>query len=169
MQLSLICAMATNRIIGRDNALPWHLSEDLKYFRRMTMGKCIIMGRKTWESIGRVLPGRTHIVVSSNFDYQAEGVHVVHSLDAAMEFAHAQSLKDGTDEAFVIGGAALYAAALPIADCFHLTRVHANVEGDTALLAFDESEWQEISREDFKSDEKNPFDYSICVLKRRRD
>lgn len=169
MQLSLICAMATNRVIGRDNSLPWHLSEDLKYFKRVTMGKCIIMGRKSWESIGRLLPGRTHIVVTSNPHYQFEGIHVVHSIAAAIEFARMQSAKDGSDEAFVIGGAALYAAALPLADRFHLTRVHAIVEGDTSLTEFDERNWIETSRVDYEHDTDNPYDYSICVLERVRD
>lgn len=168
MQLSLICAMATNRVIGRDNSLPWHLSEDLKYFKRVTMGKCIIMGRKTWESIGRLLPGRTHIVVTSNPQYQFDGIHVVHSIAAAIEFARTQSAADGSDEAFVIGGAALYAAALPLADRFHLTRVHAIVDGDTVLTEFDERNWIETSRVDYEHDANNPYDYSICVLERAR-
>ena len=166
MQLSLICAMATNRVIGRDNALPWHLSEDLKYFKRMTMGKCIIMGRKTWESIGRLLPGRTHIVVTSNPDYHADGVHVVHSIGAAIELARTLSANTGSDEAFVIGGVALFAATLPLADRFHLTRVHAIVDGDVSLQEFDERHWHEISRVDFEHDADNPYDYSICVLER---
>lgn len=169
MQLSLICAMATNRVIGRDNSLPWHLSEDLKHFKRVTMGKCIIMGRKTWESIGRLLPGRTHIVVTSNPNYHAEGIHVVHSIEAAIEFARARCVEDGNNEAFVIGGATLYSAAMPLADRFHLTRVHAIVEGDTALAEFDERNWVEVSRVDYRSDSDNPYDYSICVLERVRD
>lgn len=160
MKLSLICAMAENRVIGRDNKLPWHLSEDLKYFRRTTMGNCLIMGRHTWESIGRALPGRTSIVISSNLDYKAEGAEVVSSLTQAVERA------DGT-EAFVIGGANLYRAALPLADFFHLTRVHSEVEGDTYLHEFDESQWKEISRVEFQRDESNGYDYSICVLERR--
>lgn len=168
MRLSLICAMATNQTIGHENSLPWRLSEDLKYFKRTTMGKCIIMGRKTWESIGRVLPGRTHIVVTTNPDYTSEGVHIVHSLDAAVALAREESERLNVDEAFVIGGAALYAAALPIADRFHLTRVHATVEGDTALQGFVESDWQEVSRDDFSHDDSNQYDYSICVLERRQ-
>lgn len=168
MQLAMICAMATNRVIGRNNSLPWHLSEDLKYFRRTTMGNSIIMGRKTWESIGRVLPGRTNIVVTHNPDYSALGIKVVTSLEAAIRLAESQALIDGSAEAFIIGGAGLYAAALPQADRFHLTRVHASVEGDTRLADFDESEWREVSRQDFLHDEVNPYDYSICVLERIR-
>ena len=167
MNLSLICAMAENRVIGRNNSLPWHLSEDLKYFKATTMGHSIIMGRKTWESIGRALPGRTSIVVSTNEDYEAPGAKVVNSLPEAIRLAESISIIDGTEEAFVIGGAGLYAAALPYAQRFHLTKVHAEVEGDTRLEEFDESEWQETARVDFEKDESNPYDYSICLLERR--
>ncbi|MFB0988086.1 MAG: dihydrofolate reductase, partial [Gammaproteobacteria bacterium] len=131
MKLALICAMSENRVIGRDNGLPWHLSEDLKYFRRTTMGNCMIMGRNTWESIGRALPGRTSIVITSNADYQAEGAEVVGSLQQAIERAEAVSKETDSTQAFVIGGAVLYQAALPLADTLHLTRVHAQIEGDT--------------------------------------
>lgn len=166
MELSLICAMARNRVIGRNNKLPWHLSEDLKYFKRVTMGHCIIMGRKTWESIGRPLPGRTNIVVSRDKNYEPEGARVVHSLEEAIELAEKVSFVDGSEEAFVIGGAALYREALPLASRFHLTRVHAEVDGDTSLPEFDESQWHEIGREDFDSNESNPYSYSICLLER---
>lgn len=167
MKLSLICAMAENRVIGRNNSLPWHLSEDLKYFKASTMGHCIIMGRKTWESIGRPLPGRTSIVVSRNPDYQAEGAKVVQSLDEAIKLAESVAEIDGREEAFVIGGAGLYAAALPKAQRFHLTRVHAEVEGDTYLEEFDESQWREVKRAEFSRDDNNPYDYSICLLERQ--
>lgn len=167
MNLSLICAMASNGIIGRNNGLPWHLPEDLRYFKATTMGHSIIMGRKTWESIGRPLPGRTSIVVTRDADYVAEGAKVVHSIEEALRLAESIAVIDGTEEAFVIGGAALYAAAMPGADRFHLTRIHAEVEGDTVLSGFDESEWREVSRDDFQRNEANPFDYSICILERR--
>ena len=166
MKLALICAMSENRVIGRDNGLPWHLSEDLKYFRRTTMGNCMIMGRNTWESIGRALPGRTSIVITSNADYQAEGAEVVGSLQQAIERAEAVSKEADSTQAFVIGGAVLYQAALPLADTLYLTRVHAQVEGDTILHEFDESNWKEISREQYQHDESNQYDYSICVMQR---
>ena len=166
MKLALICAMADNRVIGRNNNLPWHLAEDLKYFKRVTMGNCIIMGRKTWESIGRVLPGRTNIVVTANPDYLAEGVRVVHSLEEALSLAESISEIDGSEEAFIIGGAGLYQTALPMAQRFHLTRVHADVEGDTYLAEFDQSQWREISRQEFQKSDTNPYDYSICLLER---
>jgi len=166
MKLALICAMSENRVIGRDNGLPWHLSEDLKYFRRTTMGNCMIMGRNTWESIGRALPGRTSIVITSNADYQAKGAEVVGSLQQAIERAEAVSKETDSAQAFVIGGAVLYQSALPLADTLHLTRVHAQVEGDTILHEFDESNWKETSREQYQHDESNQYDYSICVMQR---
>lgn len=166
MKLSLIVAMAENRVIGRDNTLPWHLSEDLKYFRRTTTGHCLIMGRNTWESIGRPLPNRRSIVVSTTPNYHAEGAEVVTSLEAAKVLADAHSAELGVEEAFVIGGARLYAEALDQAQCFHLTRVHAKVEGDTYLPDFDESAWKESSREEFAAEGENPFAYSICRLER---
>ena len=159
--------MASNRVIGRNNSLPWHLPEDLKYFKATTLGHCIIMGRKTWESIGRPLPGRTSIVVTTNNDYHAEGARVVNSLEAAVKLAESIAVIDGTDEAFVIGGAGLYAAAIPHAQRFHLTRVHAEVEGDTKLKEFDESQWQEVRRIEHSCDADNPYDYSICLLERK--
>lgn len=166
MKLALICAMSENRVIGRDNGLPWHLSEDLKYFKRTTMGNCMIMGRNTWESIGRALPGRTSIVITGKAGYQAEGAEVVASLQQAIQRATAISQETGSTEAFVIGGAVLYQAALPLAESLHLTRVHAQVEGDTYLHEFDESAWRETSREEYQHDESNHYDYSICVLER---
>lgn len=166
MKLALICAMSENRVIGRDNDLPWHLSEDLKYFKRTTMGNCMIMGRNTWESIGRALPGRTSIVISSREGYIAEGAEVVSSLQAAIERAKAISSEKGSATAFVIGGAVLYQAALPLADTIHLTRVHACVEGDTYLHEFDESNWEEVSREEYQRSEADGYDYSICILER---
>ena len=168
MKLALICAMAENRTIGRNNSLPWHLSEDLKYFKRTTMGNCIIMGRKTWESIGRALPGRTNIVISSNPGFKAEGARVVGSLDEATNLAKSISIIDGSEESFIIGGAGLYKEALPHAQRFHLTRVHAEVDGDTFLAEFDEDEWDEVLREDFSKNESNPYDYSICLLERKK-
>lgn len=167
MKLSLICAMASNRVIGDKNSLPWRLSDDLKYFKNVTMGACIIMGRKTWESIGRPLPGRTNIVLTTNSAFTANGATVVSSLEQAIEVAGVVSADTGVDEAFVIGGAGLYKIALPLAQRFHLTRVHANVEGDTKLMEFDESDWVEESKKDFAKSESNEFDFSICVLNRK--
>ena len=168
MELALICAMAGNGIIGDNNKLPWRLPEDLRHFRRTTWGHSIVMGRKTWESIGEPLPGRTSIVVSRQPDYQAQGAKVRDSLPGALRLAQRIAAADGTGKAFIIGGADLYRQALPLACLFHLTRIHAEVPGDTSLRGFNESEWEELSREDFSRDKENPFDYSICLLRRRR-
>lgn len=164
MKLALIVAMAENRVIGINNNLPWHLSEDLKYFKRVTMGKPIIMGRKTFESIGRPLPGRTNIVVTRNPAYQAEGIKVVHSLGEATKLAESITFIDGMEEAMVIGGAELYGQALPEADRIYLTQVHAKVHGDAWFPEFDIDEWRQVAREDFEAVEPNPFDYSFIVL-----
>ena len=166
MKLSVICAMAENQVIGRDNHLPWHLSADLQHFKNTTMGHSIIMGRKTWESIGRPLPGRTSIVITTDDKYQAAGARVVHSLPQALTEAASLTGVANTAEVFVIGGAGVYAAALPRAQRLYLTRVHAEVSGDTFLTGFDERQWQEIWRQEYLRDESNPYDYSICLLER---
>jgi dihydrofolate reductase len=166
VKLAIIVAAAQNGVIGRNNALPWHLSEDLKYFKRMTMGKPIVMGRKTFESIGRPLPGRTNIVITRNETYSAEGVKVVAALEDALALAENIALIDGVDEAVVIGGAEIYATAIPVASRLYLTEVHADVEGDAFLPDIDWSQWREISRERHVAREPNPFDYSFVVYER---
>jgi len=125
------------------------------------------MGRKTWESIGRPLPGRTNIVISRDSNYEAEKAKVVNSLGAAITLAENLAAIDGSKEAFIIGGAGLYKEALPLADRFHLTRVHAQVEGDTFLAEFNEDEWKEVSTKYFKKSDTNPYNYTICLLQRR--
>ena len=167
MKIALICAMSDNRVIGKGNSLPWHLPEDLKYFKRTTMGNSIIMGRKTWESIGRILPGRKNIVITRNPKLQVEGIEMANSLLEAIKLAGKAALLNGSKEAFVIGGAEIYKEALPIAQRFYLTRVHAEVEGDTFLSEFDESDWRETSRKEYEKSDSNPFNYSICILDRR--
>lgn len=166
MIISLIVAMAQNRIIGRNNKLPWYLPEDLKYFKRVTMGKPIIMGRKTFESIGRPLPGRANIVVTRNEDYAAEGIKVVHDLEQAKALCESITMIDGQSEAMVIGGAEIYQQALGYADRLYLTEVHADVEGDASFPDFDRSQWQEVGREDFQASGPNPYAYSFLVLER---
>jgi dihydrofolate reductase len=167
MKLALIWAMSRNRVIGRNNALPWHLSEDLKYFKRVTMGKPVIMGRKTWESIGRPLPGRTNIVITRNPDYVVpDGVRVVTSLDAAIDLAEKICLIEGIDEAIVMGGAEIYAQALPRAERLYLTQVHADVHGDAFFPEINLEQWHELGREDFAASGPNPYDYSFVVLER---
>lgn len=163
MKICLIAALAQNRVVGINNQLPWHLPEDLKYFRRTTTGKTVIMGRKTYDSIGRPLPNRSNIVVSRNPACKIEHVQVVSSLPAALELAENISLVNGVDEIMVIGGATLYEAALPVADRLYLTLVHAEVEGDAYFPAVDFSAWREVAREDFAASEHNPYPYSFVV------
>lgn len=167
MKVALIWAMSRNGVIGRNNALPWHLPEDLRYFKRVTFGKPVIMGRKTWESIGRPLPGRANIVITRDEGFQAEGARVVHSLEQALSVAQSIALLDGVDEAMVIGGAEIYALALPLAQRLYLTQVHAEVEGDACFPALDLSGWQEVGREDFAAEGPNPYDYSFIVYDRK--
>ena len=166
IKLSVIVAVAENGVVGKNNALPWYLPEDLKYFKRTTLGKPIVMGRKTFESIGRPLPGRTNIVISANPDYFAEGVRVVSALEEALGLAEDIALIDGSDELMVIGGATIYAAAIPLADRLYVTEVHAAVEGDAYLQDIDWSKWNESSRECHKGVAPNPYDYSFVVYDR---
>ena len=160
--------MSENRVIGRNNDLPWHLPEDLKYFKRTTLGKAIIMGRVTFDSIGKPLPGRTNIVITRDKQYQKPGIEVVHSLDQALEIAKSHPLKEGVTEAevVVVGGADIYALALSKTDRLYLTAVHSTIEGDTFFPEFDQQQWQLVKREDHKATTDNPYDYSFLVLDR---
>lgn len=166
MKVSLIVAVADNGCIGINNALPWYLPEDLKYFKRMTMGKPIIMGRKTFESIGKPLPGRTNIVITNNAQYSHEGIKVARSLDEALKIAEAIAVIDGKDEVMVIGGAGIYALCLPRADRLYYTKVHAAVNGDAFFPAVNWSEWKLGAQEDHQASDNNPYDYSFCVYDR---
>ena len=159
---SLVVAMDRNRVIGRDNRLPWRLPADLAYFKRVTLGHPVIMGRRTWESIGRPLPGRQNIVVSRNPDYRAHGATVVGSLREAWQAA------GDADEACVIGGTSLFAEALPQADRIHLTEVEAEVQGDTHFPAFDRTQWVEREVARHPRDERHEFPFRIVLLERRR-
>jgi dihydrofolate reductase len=149
--------------IGRDGQLPWHLSDDLKNFRRLTMGHHLILGRKTFDSIGTLLPGRTLIVLSRNPDFSAEGTLSANSLEEALTMAR----KFGEEELFVIGGAEIFALALLLADRFYLTRVHVEVEVDTRFPEFDISEWEELSSESVEAGPKNDHAYTILNLQKR--
>lgn len=159
---SLVVAVAENGVIGRNNHLPWRLPADLAYFKRVTMGHPIVMGRRTYESIGRPLPGRINIVVTHQRGYEAPGCVVVHSLDEAWKAA------DGAGEVSVIGGTALFRDTLPIADRIHLTQVQANVEGDTFFPAIDRDEWCETEVARHPADAKHEYPFRIVVLDRRR-
>lgn len=166
LTLSLIVAMARNRVIGRDNGLPWHLPEDLKYFKAATMGKPILMGRKTFESIGRPLPGRLNIVITRDSEWRHEGVMVADSLEEAL----AQAAKDpsalAAGEIMVIGGEQIYRATIEKADRLYITRVDAGVEGDAFFPEFDESDWREIKRQ--LPEQQGDTPYFFQVLERRR-
>ncbi|MCW0504247.1 type 3 dihydrofolate reductase [Aeromonas piscicola] len=164
MKISMIAAMAHDRVIGLDNQMPWHLPADLAHFKRVTLGKPVLMGRKTFESIGRPLPGRRNLVISRNPDYQADGVEVVDSVEAALAL-----LADGqaVDELMVIGGGHLYGQLLPRADSLYLTRIDLAVAGDTRFPAFEEDEWHCVERESHEPDEKNPHPYCFETWQRR--
>ncbi|WP_429059751.1 type 3 dihydrofolate reductase [Aeromonas veronii] len=163
MKISMIAAMAHDRVIGKDNQMPWHLPADLAHFKRVTLGKPVLMGRKTFESIGRPLPRRRNLVISRNPDYQAEGIEVVGSVEAALALLAGSSV----EELMVIGGGHLYAEMLPSADCLYLTRIDLAVEGDTRFPAFDDGQWQRIACESHPADEKNPHPYSFETWQRR--
>lgn len=159
--LSLIVARAENGVIGRDNRLPWRLPEDLRRFKALTWGKPILMGRRTFESLGRPLPGRTNLVMTRSGDYRPEGATVVRSLEEAL------STVPAAPELVVIGGAEIYRLALPFADRVYLTEVHAAVDGDTVLPSFDAREWAEVAREEHAPDARHAHAMSFVTLERR--
>ena len=165
MKVSLIAAMATNRVIGLKNQLPWRISEDLKYFRRVTSGHPIIMGRKTFESIGKPLPGRLNIVISRNRDLLISGATMVGSLDEAISVANSQAGDHFTGEIFVIGGAEIYKLALARADRLYLTLIDHVYPGDAYFPEWDLGRFKEIKREQFPKDGDTPG-FSFVVLER---
>lgn len=156
LPLCLIAALAQNRVIGRDNQLPWHLPADLKHFKAKTLGKPIIMGRKTWDSLGRPLPGRLNLVVSRQTDLVLDGAEVFPSLDAAIVRADEWARAQGVDELMLIGGAQLYEQGLAQAERLYLTRVALQPEGDAWFPAFAESDWQRSDSEEHAAAETSP-------------
>ncbi len=161
MRVSLIVAVARNGVIGNKNRLPWKLPADLKRFKTLTMGHPVIMGRKTYESIGKALPGRTNIVVTRQAGYRAEGCLVADSLE------HGLALARSDEEVFVIGGAEIFQQAIPRADRIYLTQINQEFEGDTRLPALDRAIWHEAAREDHPSGPGTPLAYSFLTLERR--
>ena len=162
MKISMIAAMTDDWVIGIENRLPWKLPNDMKWFRQHTLGKPIIMGRKTFESFGsKPLPDRTNIIITRDESYQANGSVVVHSIEEALQAA------GKVDEVMVIGGASFYEQMLPRADRLYLTFVHARIEGDAWFPAIDFSQWQEVQRIDNEVDEKNPLAHSFVILERK--
>ena len=164
MRLSLIVAVSENGVIGRDNDIPWRLSADLKKFKALTMGHHLIFGRKTYQSIGRALPGRITLVVTRNADFEAPGCTTVGSLAQALAIASAAD----DSEAFVAGGAGLYGEALPIADRIYLTRVHAHIEGDTRFPEFDRNKWHTFETWQHAADERNEYPFTFLNLERKQ-
>lgn len=158
-RIAVVAALARNRVIGRGNRLPWHLPDDLRHFKRLTSGRAIVMGRRTWESLPGLLPDRAHVVVTRDPAYRAQGAQVVHSLDAALAAA-------GGEEVFVVGGAELYALALPRAVRLHLTLVDAEVEGDAFFPEIDPAQWREVAREPHAADERHAYPFAFVTLER---
>ncbi|ESU30233.1 hypothetical protein G3A_23025 [Bacillus sp. 17376] len=161
--ISLIWAMDENRVIGYHNQLPWRLPEDLKFFKRVTMGHPIAMGRKTYESIGKPLPGRENIVITRDENYGPEGCTVIHSIEEMLAYA----IENKSEEIFVIGGAEIFKEVLHHADKLYLTMIHHQFEGDTFFPVFDIDKWELESREIGLTDEKNPYDYEFLIYKRK--
>ena len=159
--VTIIAAIGRNRALGKNNDLIWHLPADLRRFKKVTRGHHIIMGRKTYESLGKPLPNRTNIIVSRNPDYKAEGCVVVSSLEEALKTAKADP------NPYVLGGAEIYKQALSIADFMDLTLVHADFEADAFFPDFSLENWKEIGRQDFEKDEENPHDYSFVQYKKK--
>jgi dihydrofolate reductase len=165
MKISLIVAVAENGVIGRNNDLPWHLPKDMKYFRDTTMGHCVIMGRKNYDSIPlkyRPLEGRTNIIVTRQKDFKAEGCIVVNSVEDALEVAR----KKNEAEVFVIGGAEIFKHTTDIADKIYYTRIYNSFEGDVYFPELDLSKWKLVSKKDVSADEKNKFPFSFCVYEK---
>ncbi|GAM15289.1 dihydrofolate reductase [Mesobacillus selenatarsenatis] len=161
--ISLIWAMDENRVIGYHNQLPWRLPEDLKFFKRVTIGHPIAMGRKTYDSIGKPLPGRENIVITRDDNYDPEGCTVMHSIEEMLAYA----AKNQSEEIFVIGGAEIFKEVLQHADKLYLTMIHHQFEGDTFFPVFDIDKWELESREIGLRDEKNPYDYEFLIYKRK--
>ena len=161
MRLSIVVAMDSNRLIGKDNGLPWRLPADLAFFKKLTTGNTILMGRKTFDSIGRPLPNRRNIVITRNADIEITDCEVVNSIEKALLLAQSET------EVMVIGGAKLYQQILPIADRLYITQVEGEFDGDTYFPHYDEDDWLEVSCESHQPDEKNKHAYHFNILKRK--
>lgn len=160
---SIIVAKSENNVIGKDNGMVWHMPADLKHFKHKTMGHYIIMGRKTLESMDKPLPGRTTIVVTRNKNYHAEGCIIVHNVQEAFNIAESNQQK----EVFILGGAEIYKSTMDLADKIYLTEIKASFEGDTFFPEINRSEWQEVRRQEYEADEKNPYPYAFVDLMKK--
>lgn len=163
-ELTLVVAVADNGVIGARGGMPWHLPADLKHFKRLTYGKPVLMGRLTWESIGKPLPGRRNLVLTTDPEWQAEGAERVASLHEALALA----ASDGAAELMVIGGAAVYRLALPEAKRIYLTRIHASPAGDTHFPEIEPTDWDEVACRERPADARNPYDLTFVTLERAR-
>ena len=162
---SFIVACAENRVIGKDNQLIWHMPHDLKFFKETTSGHYVLMGRKSFESMGKPLPNRLNIIITRNEDYAAEGALVVHSLEEGLKLAKEQKQR----EVFILGGGEIYKLALEkkLVDRIYLTEIKATFNGDTFFPELNKEDWQETKREEFQADDKNPHDYAFVTLERK--
>ena len=160
--ISLIVAMDEKRVIGKNNKLPWHLPADLQYFKKVTMGHPIVMGRKTFESIGRILPGRENIIVTRNHEFKAEGCTILHDVDQIKAYSD-----NGEHEIFVIGGAEIFKEILPVTDRLYITKIHEVFEGDTFFPTIDETEWETVEFIPGVTDEKNLYAHDFIVLQKK--
>lgn len=167
LPLVLVVAVASNGVIGRSGQMPWRISGDLKHFKAVTMGKTMVMGRKTYESIGKPLPGRTSIVLTRDKNWRADGVLVGHSIEEVLQLANDDARKTGATEIAIIGGSALFEETLPIAAKIELTEVHASPEGDVFFSKYDRNAWRETRREGPMQGEKDEFAYSVVTLERK--
>lgn len=163
MIISQIVATSLNNVIGKNNALPWKMPTDMAYFKNITWGHHIVTGRRNYEAEGKALPGRVNIVLTRNLDYKIPDGIVVQRFDDAISIA----AQVDEEELFVVGGAEIYKLAMPYTDRIYLTRIHANIEGDTFYPEPDWSEWKEISKESHKKDEQNPYDFDFIVFERK--
>lgn len=166
MKISLIVAVAENGVIGRNGALPWHVPSDLKTFRRLTLGKPVVMGRKTYDSIGKPLPGRDNIVVTRDAGFSAGGTERAASVDDALDIARRKATERGVDEIMVIGGAEIFALTLPLADRIYLTRIHARPDGDVTFPEPDPGIWREVSRSPLPPDARDDATATLLILER---
>lgn len=166
MKISLIVAVAENGVIGRNGALPWHVPSDLKTFRRLTLGKPVVMGRKTYDSIGKPLPGRDNIVVTRDAGFSAGGTECAASVDDALDIARRKATERGVDEIMVIGGAEIFALTLPLADRIYLTRIHARPDGDVTFPEPDPGIWREVSRSPLAPDARDDATATLLILER---
>jgi dihydrofolate reductase len=167
MKIVLVAAIGDNSVIGRDGQLPWRLKSDLQHFRKVTLNRPVIMGRKTHESIGKLLPGRTNIVLTRDLSLVAPGAVLATSLDAALGYAHTDAVKRGADEIMVIGGSDIFAATMPMADRLEITRVHASPKGDVLFPPIDPQVWQEISREEHFAGPDDDANFALATYVKR--